>query len=115
MRIVQASPFYDPHAGGVEAYVRRVTEELVRRGHELTVLTSRYDRALPETEARAGYRIVRSRTLGVVLDTPIDVGATRSIRALEADVVHLHYPPPLTSYFATRGLRGRRTPVVLTY
>jgi glycosyltransferase involved in cell wall biosynthesis len=27
----------------------------------------------------------------------------------------LHYPPPLTSFFATRGLAGRRVPVCLTY
>ncbi len=109
------SPFFDPHAGGVEAYVRRLTEELARRGHEVTVLTSRYDRALPEEERRDGYRIVRSRTLGVLLDTPIDTGTRRLVRTLPADVAHLHYPPPLTSYFATRGLAGRSIPICLTY
>ncbi len=115
MRIVQVSPFYLPHAGGVEAHVRRLTEELVRRGHDLTVLTSRYDPALPAEESRDGYRILRSRTRGVVLDTPINTGTRKAIRGLPADIVHLHYPPPLTAYFATRGLRGRSTPVCLTY
>jgi glycosyltransferase involved in cell wall biosynthesis len=115
VRILQVTPFYDPHSGGVEAYVRRLTEELARRGHEVTVLTSRYDRSLPIEEQRAGYRIVRARTLGVWLDTPIDPGTRRLVRTMEADVVHLHYPPPLTSYYAARGLAGRRTPVCLTY
>ncbi len=115
MRIVQVSPFYDPHAGGVEAHVRRLTEELARRGEEVTVLTSRYDRSLPEEEARAGYRVLRVRTRGVVLDTPIDTGLARVVRDLPADVVHVHYPPPLTAYFATRGLKRRSTPVCLTY
>jgi glycosyltransferase involved in cell wall biosynthesis len=115
VRILQVSPFFDPHAGGVEAYVRRLTEELARRGHEVTVLTSRYEKALPVEEHRNGYRIVRSRTLGVLFDTPIDTGTRRLVRTIPADVAHIHYPPPLTSYFATRGLAGRSVPICLTY
>jgi glycosyltransferase involved in cell wall biosynthesis len=30
-------------------------------------------------------------------------------------VVHIHYPPPITSYFATRALKHRAVPVCLTY
>jgi glycosyltransferase involved in cell wall biosynthesis len=115
VRILQVSPFFEPHAGGVETYVRRLATELGRRGHEVTVLTSRYDRALPVEEERPGFRIVRSRTLGVLWDTPIDTGTRAAIRTIAADVAHLHYPPPLTSWFATRGLRGRPMPVCLTY
>ncbi|HUI38306.1 MAG TPA: glycosyltransferase family 4 protein, partial [Thermoplasmata archaeon] len=115
MRIVQVSPFFVPHAGGVEAHVRAISEELSRRGHDVTVVTSRYDRALPEAESRDGYRILRSRTLGTVFDTPIDSGTTRLLRRVDADVVHLHYPPPLSSYFAVRALRDRTVPVCLTY
>ncbi len=37
------------------------------------------------------------------------------LRDLDADVVHLHYPPPITSYFATRSLQRRSVPVCLTY
>ncbi|HXQ48915.1 MAG TPA: glycosyltransferase family 4 protein, partial [Thermoplasmata archaeon] len=38
-----------------------------------------------------------------------------TIRRQAGDVFHLHYPPPLTSFFATRGLGGRGVPVCLTY
>lgn len=109
------TPFFDPHAGGVESYVREITNELARRGHELTVVTSRYDPRLPAEERRDGYRVLRTRTLGVVYNTPLDVGTTRTLRGLDADVVHVHYPPPFTSYFAARALRRRAVPLVMTY
>ena len=115
MRIVQVSPFFHPHAGGVESHVRGIVRELAREGHEVTVVTSRYDRGLPAEEETEGYRIVRTRTLGVLLDTPLDLGTRRTVRSLSPDVFHLHYPPPLTSYFASRELRHRTIPVCLTY
>lgn len=115
MRIVQVLPFFAPHAGGVESHVRGLVREFTREGHEVTVVTSRYDRHLPVEEEVEGYRILRSRTLGVLLDTPLDFGTGRVVRGLSPDVFHLHYPPPLTSYFATRVLAHRRAPVCLTY
>jgi glycosyltransferase involved in cell wall biosynthesis len=115
VRIVQVSPFFHPHAGGVESHVRGIVRELAREGHEVTVVTSRYDRGLPAEEETEGYRIVRTRTLGVLLDTPLDLGTRRTVRSLSPDVFHLHYPPPLTSYFASRELRHRTIPVCLTY
>lgn len=115
MRIVQVTPFFYPHAGGVESHVRGLVREFAREGHDVTVVTSRFDRSLPEEEELEGYRILRSRTLGVVLDTPVDFGVRRTVRDLAPDVFHLHYPPPLTSYFATRELARRKVPVCLTY
>lgn len=115
MRIVQVSPFFAPHTGGVESHVRNLAREFAREGHEVTVVTARYQRRLPAEERSEGYRILRARTLFVALNTPFDPGMTGLLRGLDADVVHLHYPPPLTSYFATRGLAHRKTPVCLTY
>jgi len=114
VRIVQVSPFYHPHAGGVESHVRGIVRELAREGHDVTVVTSRFDRKLPVEEETEGYRILRSRTAGVVLDTPLDFGVGKAVRSLDPDIFHLHYPPPLTSYFATRALTGRKGPVCLS-
>jgi len=115
VRIVQVTPYFYPHAGGVESHVRSLVREFVREGHEVTVVTSRFRRDLPAEEEREGYRIVRARTLGVVFNTPLDLGIGHAVRRLDADVVHVHYPPPLTSYFATRALQGTSVPKVLTY
>ncbi len=115
MRIVQVTPFFHPHAGGVESHVRGLAREFAREGHDVTVVTSRYDRRLPREERFEGYRILRARSLGVLFNTPIDFGTGRTLLSADADVVHLHYPPPLTSFFATRALARRRVPTCLTY
>jgi glycosyltransferase involved in cell wall biosynthesis len=115
VRIVQVTPFFYPHPGGVESHVRGIVRELARTGHEVTVVTSRYDRSLPAEEETDGYRILRTRTRGVLLDTPLDFGTRKTVRSLQPDVFHLHYPPPLTSYFATRSMAHRKVPVCLTY
>ncbi len=115
MRIVQVAPYFHPHAGGVESHVRAIAREFARTGHEVTILTSRYDRRLPEEERFEGYRILRARTYGVWFNTPIDPGVRRRLGEIDGDIVHLHYPPPLTSYFATHpGPRVGR-PTCLTY
>jgi glycosyltransferase involved in cell wall biosynthesis len=116
VRIVQVSPFFHPHAGGVESHVRSLAREFAREGHEVTVVTSRYRGTLPAAETMEGYRVLRTRTLGVALNTPFDFGQLTALRSLKADVVHVHYPPPLTSFFATRWLAGTpRVPVCMTY
>jgi glycosyltransferase involved in cell wall biosynthesis len=115
VRIVQVSPFFHPHAGGVESHVRRLARAFARQGHDVTVVTSRFRPNLPVDERMEGYRVLRSRTLAVLLNTPFDVGVGRTLRPLDADVVHLHYPPPVTSFFATRTLQRRNVPVCLTY
>jgi glycosyltransferase involved in cell wall biosynthesis len=48
LRILHCVEFYHPSPGGAQAVVRQVSEELVRRGHEVTVATTR----LPDREER---------------------------------------------------------------
>jgi len=40
MRIAQVSPRYYPNLGGVEKFVQKISEELVKKGHEVEVLTA---------------------------------------------------------------------------
>ena len=115
MRIVHVAPYFHPHAGGVESHVRSLVREFARRGHDVTVVTSRFRRGLAATEMLEGYRVVRSRTLGVLFNTPLDLGTGVVLRGLDADVIHLHYPPPLTAFFATQALGDTKVPVCLTY
>ena len=49
------------------------------------------------------------------MNTPPDPAVGELLRGRAADIVHIHYPPPVTPYFAARALRDARRPIVLTY
>ncbi|MEM3851440.1 MAG: glycosyltransferase family 4 protein [Methanomassiliicoccales archaeon] len=115
MRVLQISPYYAPHHGGVESFVRDISVELSRMGHEVTVLTSRYMKALPEEEKISGVRVLRVPLLATLLRTPIPSRLSRFMRGIEADIVHGHTPPPSFSYVASSAMRYRSPPFVLTY
>lgn len=115
MQVVQVCPWYDPHIGGVESHVASVSAELVRRGHDVTVLTSRYDKALPDREERDRVHVRRVKTTGTWLRTPIAPATKAALAGLDADVVHAHSPPPLTAYYAAKVSARRRLPFVITY
>ncbi len=61
LRILICLLYYFPHRTGLTIHVQRVAEELVRRGHEVTVLTARYRSDLPRDDVHMheGVRIVR--------------------------------------------------------
>lgn len=61
LKILICLLYYFPHRTGLTIHVQRVAEELVRRGHEVTVLTARYRHDLPRDDVsmHEGVRIVR--------------------------------------------------------
>jgi glycosyltransferase involved in cell wall biosynthesis len=59
MKLLFALTYYRPHVSGLTIYVQRLAEALAQRGHRVTVLTSRYDAALPTKEQLNGVRVVR--------------------------------------------------------
>ena len=111
-----ALTYYRPHISGLTIYVQRLAEALVNLGHTVTVLTSRYDPALPLNESMDGVQITRvpvafRLSKGVIMPR-FGREAARLVRS--HDVLSLHLPQ-----FDAAGLaiRGRLTnhPTVLTY
>ena len=115
MRIAQVSPWFYPHLGGVESHVRSLSRELAARGHEVTVVTSRHDPALPAEDTLDGFRVIRVRPRTIVMRTPIVPRMRATLRDLPADVVHAHSPPPLEAHYAGTVAASRGTPYVVTY
>src|SRR5438874_5855662 len=115
VRIAQVSPWFSPHFGGVESHVRTLSRELARRGHEVTVITTRHDPALPMEETIDGFRVVRVRPRTIVFRTPITPRMRGSLRDLAADVIHAHSPPPLASHYAGDVATERGIPYLVTY
>ena len=50
LKILICLLYYLPHRTGMQLYIERIAEELVRRGHEVTVLVARHRRDLPSDE-----------------------------------------------------------------
>ncbi|NJD59412.1 MAG: glycosyltransferase family 1 protein [Anaerolineales bacterium] len=116
MRILTTLTYYRPHYSGLTIYAERLARALTRRGHQVTVLTSRYDRSLPAREVRDGVQVIRPHVLmhvskGVLMPS-MWYWAWVNIR--RADVVHLHLPQLDASYIALIS-RLLHKPVVLTY
>ncbi len=116
MKILLVLTYYHPHVSGLTIYVKRLATTLARRGHQVTVLTSRYDRALPGREVIDGVHVVRAPVLfriskGVIMPT-FPLLAWRLVRS--HDVVSVHLPQFEASLL---GLVGRLAgkPVILTY
>lgn len=116
MRILIALTYYRPHYSGLTIYAEREASALVERGHQVTVLTSRFRNDLHAHEKRDGIEVVRPRVLariskGVIMPAML-YQAWRLAR--RADVVHLHLPQLDAAPIAVLSrLMGK--PVVLTY
>lgn len=116
MRVLIVLTYYRPHTSGLTIYAERLARGLARRGHQVTVMTSRYDRSLPLQEERDGVRVVRVPVAfrvskGVIMPT-FGLIATRLVGS--HDVVSLHLPQFDAAGVAARArLMGR--PCTLTY
>lgn len=116
MRILIALTYYRPHYSGLTIHAEREARALVERGHQVTVLSSRFDPHLPAREVVDGVNILRPRvwlhvSKGVIMPS-MPVWAWRESR--KADVIHVHTPQLDAAPIALIArLLGK--PVVLTY
>lgn len=113
------SPFYEPAwaYGGIARAASELCAALVRRGHEITVLTAQLDAAHPREDVRSGVRVVRLRGPRWLQRRLVPWGGGLS-RALEQaderfDLAHLHGHRSFLSLQAASVLRGAGIPFVL--
>lgn len=116
MRVLIGLTYYRPHYSGLTIYTERLARTLAARGHQVTVLTSRFNPDLPTTEVKDGVRIWRPAVLtrlskGVIMPS-MPFHARRLIQS--ADVVNLHVPQMDAAYIAPMA-RWMGKPVVMTY
>lgn len=116
MRILTVLTYYRPHTSGLTIYAERLARAFVRRGHQVTVLTTQYDKSLPLDETLDGVHVIRLpvavRVSKGVLAPSFGIVSARL--AMANDVVQLHLPQFDAPGVAFRArLFGR--PAVLTY
>lgn len=116
MRILIALTYYRPHYSGLTIYTERLARALVDLGHQVTVLTSQFDRQLPKEEIVDGVRVIRLpvalRISKGVIMPGMPFRAWREIR--KADIVNLHLPQLDAAPLAMTA-RLFNKPVLLTY
>ncbi len=59
MKILFITRRYNPSIGGVEKHVEKIAGELLLQGHEITVITHKYNKNLKATETLNGIKIIR--------------------------------------------------------
>jgi glycosyltransferase involved in cell wall biosynthesis len=116
MKVLVVLTYYRPHTSGLTIYAERLAKAMVKRGHHVTILTSRYDQNLAVEEVIDEVRVIRAPVLfrvskGVVMPT---FGWLASKLVLEHDIVHLHLPQLDAAGVALRG-RFFKKPTVITY
>ena len=108
--------YYRPHYSGLTIYTERLARALAKRGHEVTVLTSRFEKHLPDDEICDGVRIIRPWVMfrvskGVIMPS-MPIWAWKIIR--QVDIVNPHVPQPDAAVITTISkLLGK--PSILTY
>jgi len=116
MKILTVLTYYRPHTSGLTIYAERLARAFVKRGHEVTVMTTQYDPSLPREEMMDGVKVIRVPVLlrvskGVIAPT---FGLVATKLVWQHDIVQMHLPQFDAPGVALRGrLFGK--PAVLTY
>src|SRR5262245_36417916 len=103
LKILLALQYYLPHRTGFTLHVQRLAEALAERGHQVTVVSARYDLSLPRDER------VNERLRIIRLWAPLRVSRGMIMPAFPwavfrlvqtHDVVSLHTPTLETAVYA---------------
>lgn len=116
MKILIVLTYYRPHISGLTIYAERLAKAFGARGHEVTILTSQFEKTLLQEEMQDGIRIVRAPVLfrlskGVIMPS---FGRLASKLAAKTDVLQLHLPQFDAAGISLRG-RLLKKPTVITY
>ena len=116
MKILTVLTYYRPHTSGLTIYAERLARAFVKRGHQVTVMTTHYDPSLLPEETIDGVKIIRVPVAvriskGVIAPT---FGLVATKLVAQHDIVQMHLPQFDAPGVALRG-RVLGKPAVLTY
>jgi glycosyltransferase involved in cell wall biosynthesis/SAM-dependent methyltransferase len=118
MRILFALTYYRPYISGVTICVQRLAESLAARGHQVSVLTSRYDDGLPASENMAGVEISRLPVRFWISKGALMKGYVSAAGEMirRHDVVVMNLPnTPIEALALPRLARAAARPIVALY
>jgi rhamnosyl/mannosyltransferase len=114
MRILHLGKYYYPIPGGIESFLKSLTEGLTEIGDSNTVLCSSSALA-GSTETIDGVSVIRSPSFGTLFSQPLTPKLLFTLHRLARthDIVHVHTPNPLVEAFVLT--LPSRVPVVVSH
>jgi glycosyltransferase involved in cell wall biosynthesis len=114
MKIAQVTKYFHPHIGGIESNVLGVSEELIKRGNDVTIFTSNVPRTR-SFESICGIKVFRSLSFFTFSKDPFSPGILINLLRKDYDLIHLHLPDPFNSILVWLASKIKRKPFIVTY
>jgi glycosyltransferase involved in cell wall biosynthesis len=115
MHIVHATSFFLPCLGGIEQYVYQISKRLVKRGHKVTVYTSRTPKDANPEEWIDGILVKRLKPTGHIFGYPIMPSLSIEMLRQKADIFHAHINAPFVVESVSATSLLENVPLVITY
>ncbi len=114
MKIAMLAPYFFPHFGGTEKYVKDLSIEMISRGHDVTVITNNVPKSAnaPAEEVMEGIKVKRLDAINLIylpVSTKFNFGMLKGF-----DIVHSHSPAFGFSRKMAWSMRNK-IPHVMTY
>lgn len=116
MKILITTTYYLPNISGITIYINILAEQLAKKGHKVTILTSHHDLSSKSTEVIKGFKIKRLWSpvkFGKGLIMPFfPISVVKEI--ISSDVINCHLPS-LESFFVAFGKLILKKRLIVTY
>jgi len=94
MRIVDVNPFFYPLKGGIEHRMHDTSSQMVKKGHDVTIVTGRLPGTEKEEKTPEGYRIIRLDSRLINIYNPPFISSKNvleTISGIDPDIVNFNY------------------------
>ncbi|MFZ2409941.1 MAG: glycosyltransferase family 4 protein, partial [Candidatus Methanoperedens sp.] len=113
MKILQTPARFYPYTGGVENYTYHLSRELVKLGHEVSVICANEPKS--DKKEIDGIKLKKLYFIGKIANTNITPALPLSILKEDFDILHTQLPTPWSADWSAIVSAAKRKPLVLTY
>lgn len=114
MKILHTPARFYPYVGGVEKYALTISQELVRKGHDIMVVCANEPIEGPLGSFQ-GIRIKRLRSIGKIANTNITPALPLELMKGNYDIIHTHIPTPWSADCSSIVSVIKKVPLIVTY
>jgi glycosyltransferase involved in cell wall biosynthesis len=115
MSILYVTARYPPFVGGTEIHTAEVAQRMVKRGHDVTVLTTAFEPLPTGEEFVSGVRVVRVRARPADVDFYIAPGVASYVRRHRWDIVHCQGYHTFVAPLAMGAALLTKQPLIVTF